>query len=305
MGIQEQWAPMYITQMADLQKYAYDKRIEVNFDSEKDFTEFLEFAPMQYMATLELMKNGNYRAFWQENSGIILVQFLGNGLCEYLFYTMYHALEHGVANVSAVQAMASQAACRTQKFEFSPPLGTERLTLKAPKRSDAFDIHKAIRDPNIGKAIFSEPVKRLANAEQLIYDFLNSAGYTSWTIRIKDGKEEPFVGMIWIHNIHWKIKRCFMDFFIVPEHQRQGFASESVNRVFQQCFDVWNFKKICVAIRSDDKGANEAVSKIGFDWEAELKDDIEVWGEVASVSRYFKLKKDWDDNAPPVDTKRE
>lgn len=79
--------PAYQSRIRELQADGATDGVMLNAASEKDFWHFVNSPPAAGKGSLVLLDNGNLRALWKgEGPGQLGVQFLGDGMAEYVIF---------------------------------------------------------------------------------------------------------------------------------------------------------------------------------------------------------------------------
>lgn len=154
---------------------------------------------------------------------------------------------------------------------------TERLTLRAIKKSDAKNI-KYLLKPEIEN--FSGPYMP-HNVKQLKQHVDRIRGNTTWGITLNNGS---FIGDIGVFSVV-ENKIGEIAWYIDPAYWNQGYAFESANAVLQHCFESLGFIRISAQISADNYFSRNLAEKLGFELHAILP-QANLGGKITDIAYY-------------------
>lgn len=99
-----------------------------------------------------------------------------------------------------------------------------------------------------------------------------------------DNEKVGLVELVEIDHIH---RRAEFQIIIDPAHQGRGHAARAAQLAVDYAFCALNLYKLYLVVDKENKKAMHIYEKIGFEWEAELKEEVFVNGEYRDVVRMY------------------
>lgn len=181
---------------------------------------------------------------------------------------------------------------------------SSRIRLRPLEKDDLMFVHRLNNNANVMRYWFEEPYEAYVELEDLYGKHIHDQSERRF-ITEADQNRVGLVELVEINHIH---RRAEFQIIIDPNHQGQGFASEAAMLAMDYAFCVLNLNKLCLIVDKENDKAMHIYTKLGFEIEAELKDEFFVNGEYRSVIRMcifqpeFLLRyKNKNDGGAPLD----
>ena len=116
--------------------------------------------------------------------------------------------------------------------------------------------------------------------------------HISFTIYHKEDKKP--IGNVGLSRINW-FNRWANAFAFIGEKEYWGknIATEATKLILRYAFEELNLHKISAGAAINNIGSWSVAEKVGFTYEATLKDEFYVDGKYIDTKRYYILKDDW------------
>jgi RimJ/RimL family protein N-acetyltransferase len=147
-------------------------------------------------------------------------------------------------------------------------LRTPRLLLRPPEQKDAETLLRLMSDARISTYLAWEPHKSLQETVELI-TALNSAQASGkgfhWIIE-NQGNTVGLTSIIdvWWQHRCWTLNRAELAYWISPDAQGRGFATEAATAVMKLAFTRLSFNKLRVYHAAENAISGRVVAKLGF-----------------------------------------
>lgn len=147
-------------------------------------------------------------------------------------------------------------------------LRTPRLVLRPLEQKDAEALALLMADSRISTYLAWEPHKNLQETAAMI-TVLNSAQASGkgfhWIVE-HQGHAVGLVSIIDVWRKHrcWTLNRAELAYWIAPEAQGRGVATEAATAVIDFAFSRLNFNKLRVYHAADNAISGRVVAKLGF-----------------------------------------
>lgn len=172
---------------------------------------------------------------------------------------------------------------------------TERIVLRPPLEVDDEKLFELMAEPRITKFLTWEPHQNLDTTKAVTNGLRNSidtdAGY-HWCI-ILDGVVIGLISLIDVKRTirTWTLNRAELSYWISPDYQGKGFATESAKSILKFGFEKLNFNKIIVAHAEENTASKSICKKLGFTQYALEHDAFEKNGKWHNLIWYELLNK--------------
>lgn len=163
---------------------------------------------------------------------------------------------------------------------------SERLILKPLELDDLKVVQSWINNEDI--SFFNGSRLPVSMYEQKIWyeRIINDAN----SKRLIIYNDENSVGLVSLHHIDFRNRKCEVGIYLHPDFQNNGFARESLNMVIQFAFCELNIRKIIAKIISFNVNSIKLFEKLGFKQEATLREEIFSNGKYFDLYVYSKFK---------------
>ena len=117
---------------------------------------------------------------------------------------------------------------------------------------------------------------------------------TDVMLEILHKKDNKPIGVAGLSHINWFNRNANLHLVLgEPEYWGQDIAPEVSNLLIDYGFEELNLHKIYVGIYSPNKRSLRAAEKVGFKYEATLREQIYIKGEYVNEIKFAIFKKDW------------
>lgn len=172
-------------------------------------------------------------------------------------------------------------------------LNSNRLQLEEPTIKDTAFYRKAFSYNSVWKYISTFKISEKNIQEKI----------TKYTTAIETDKamiwkivfENNEVGIISLHNWDADNKKAEIGYFILPNYQRKGIVSESIEMVINFAFGNHFLNRIEAIVYNNNNASNKTIVKNGFTQEAVLREYFNVRGVYTDIYLYSLLKKEWEE----------
>lgn len=172
-------------------------------------------------------------------------------------------------------------------------LTTSRLTLQAPQPGDAEGLWPHVTDPRISTFLAWEPHQdrgeTVAMIESLIQAQFAGQGF-HWVVRHVDGII-GLVSLIDVRRTHraWTWNRAELAYWITPDAQGRGFATEAAEAVIRFAFGTLALHKLAVYHAADNPPSSRVVEKLGFRHVGDEREAFSKHGQWHDLRHYEML----------------
>jgi RimJ/RimL family protein N-acetyltransferase len=181
-------------------------------------------------------------------------------------------------------------------------LETSRLTLEPPSAADVDALWPHVTDPRITTFLAWEPHQERSQTESMI-DALAKAQMAGsgfhWIVR-NAGRTMGLVSLIDVRRVHraWTWNRAELAYWIAPEAQGHGFATEASREILRFAFGPLAFHKIIVYHAMDNPPSGRVVQKLGFRHVGDEREAFFKNGQWHDLCHYEMLESDFPDTSP-------
>lgn len=140
---------------------------------------------------------------------------------------------------------------------------TERLILRAPKKTDAKAFYNYAKKSTIGPLAGWLPHESITHSKIILNDFIKTEDV--WVINIKPSNQ--MVGSISLkfRNIEEAIKGiCEIGYALDDTYWNQGYISEAVTAILDVAFNKYDVKKVIAGHDISNKASQRVILKHGF-----------------------------------------
>lgn len=177
-------------------------------------------------------------------------------------------------------------------FTEFPVLQTERLILREIKKEDAPQLLILRSDPEVLRYVDKEPMRTLAEAEELIERIRDSFVKTdgiSWAINLKGSNELIALAGLW--RIIKEHHRAEIGYTLLPEYWNLGLMSEALKAIIDFGFNSMKLHSIEANINPDNKASIRTAEKMGFVREAYFRENYYFQGQFLDSAIYSLLNR--------------
>lgn len=161
-------------------------------------------------------------------------------------------------------------------------LSSDRLSLRPVKPADYEFLARQWNTPMIRHGTNRQYPLTHSDIESFIED-------TEATVHFLPCVDGSPVGFLWLFNIDGVARRAEIGYWISPEEQTQGYATEAAELGVQYAFDERNLNKVMARIFEGNEGSMRVLEKLGFEQEGCLQDQYYVAGQYVDTYLYGLL----------------
>ena len=190
--------------------------------------------------------------------------------------------------------MAGDNMLRDKIFEKFPELETERLYLRELKLDDAEDLFKVFSNPKVMKYYNLYPFDSLAQAKELIKNYLEAfeeKRVLRWGLEHKE--KEQLIGSCGIYDWREQFCRATIGYELGTQYWEQGFMSEALTEVIRFGFRRMRLNRIQALVEPPNAASQQLLTSIGFQKEGLLRDYMFYKGEYKDLVMYSLLREDF------------
>jgi len=155
------------------------------------------------------------------------------------------------------------------------------VRLRPLERDDLAFVHRLNNNASVMRYWFEEPYEAFVELQDLYDKHIHDQSERRFIV---ESEQTPrgLVELVEIDHIH---RRAEFQIIIDPAHQGQGYAVESAKMAMDYAFSVLNLYKLYLIVDKENDIAIHIYTKLGYEVEAELKNEFFVNGEYRSVVR--------------------
>jgi RimJ/RimL family protein N-acetyltransferase len=102
------------------------------------------------------------------------------------------------------------------------------------------------------------------------------------------------VGEAFLFDLHEASGNVELGYWIDPDHQGNGYATETVELVLDYCFDERRLHKVNARVLAFNEGSKHVLEKVGFRSEGRRREDFYVDGEYVDADLYGITAAEWE-----------
>jgi diamine N-acetyltransferase len=173
-------------------------------------------------------------------------------------------------------------------------MNTPMIRIRPLEKEDLRFVHVLNNTATIMRYWFEEPYEAYVELLDLYEKHIHDQGERRFIVECANEKV-GLVELVEIDHIH---RRAEFQIIIDPAYQGLGHAVQATQLAMDYAFCVLNLYKLYLIVDKKNQKAIHIYQKIGFEWEAELKEEFFVHGEYRDAVRmcifqtkYVKQKK--------------
>lgn len=184
-------------------------------------------------------------------------------------------------------------------FARLPVVETERLILRKMRMSDAADVHRYAKDPEVARHVLWEAHRSLwetrAYIRFLLYQYRNGDP-GSWAIVLRESGK--VIGTIGYMNYFPDNATVEVGYSLSREHWGKGLMTEALCAVIGETFRVLQLHRIEAMHFTDNPASGRVMEKCGMTHEGHMRERICCKGVFRDVEMWGILRKDWERSHP-------
>lgn len=159
----------------------------------------------------------------------------------------------------------------------------DRLALRTVEPEDYDFLHRHWNDPAIRRGF----ARHDPRTREEIATFVEDADDSTHFLASCDG--DP-VGFAWLFAIDDVAGRAELGYWVAPDEQDAGYATEIATLAVQYAFDERGLHKVSARVLDWNDASRRVLEKLGFEREGRLRDHYFVDGEYVDADRYALLE---------------
>ena len=180
-------------------------------------------------------------------------------------------------------------------FSRLPVIETSRLTLRKMRMSDAADVHRYAKDPEVARHVLWEAHRSIFDTRAyirfLLYQYRNGQP-GSWGVVLKETGR--VVGTIGYMNYSQEHATVEVGYSLSREHWGHGLMPEALAAVIDETFRVLPIHRIEAMHFTDNPASGRVMQKCGMTHEGHMRERICCKGVFRDVEMWGILRKDWE-----------
>lgn len=183
---------------------------------------------------------------------------------------------------------------RDKIFATFPELETKRLQLRELKLNDAEDLFEVFSNPKVMKYYNLYPFDSLAQAKELIRNYLDAFAEQKllrWGLEHKE--KEKIIGSCGIYDWHQSFCRATIGYELGTRYWEQGFMSEALTEVIRFGFRQMRLNRIQALVEPPNDASRQLLTSLGFQEEGLLRNYMFYKGEYRDLVMYSLLREDF------------
>lgn len=174
---------------------------------------------------------------------------------------------------------------------FFKNLETNNLILKNITKSDYLDLYNYLSKEEVSKSLETEPLKTEEDALVLINKILKNSIYgksMKWGVYLKENSE--LIGLVGYNNIDSRNRKCSIGYEMESDYWKNGYGFEMVTEIIKYAFDDLCLHRIEAEVLIGNNTFTRLLSKLGFEKEGTLKQNIFMEGSFFDTEIYSLIK---------------
>ncbi|WP_439027461.1 GNAT family N-acetyltransferase [Haloarchaeobius sp. DT45] len=164
----------------------------------------------------------------------------------------------------------------------------DRLSLRSVEPTDLDFLRQYQNDPALRSRLTRAFPQTIADAES----FLNSVTVRENLAFVALDEDDDRVGFVALFDVEHVPGRARLGYWVVPESQGQGYATEMVALVVDYAFDELRLHKVTADTLADNVESQRVLEKLGFEREGVLREHEYIDGEYVDSHLYACLRSD-------------
>ena len=175
-----------------------------------------------------------------------------------------------------------------------PDLETDRLKLRAVKKSDLMDIYEYSVNPKTSEFLMWTPHVNLEYTKKFIEIVLakyKSGDYHDWAIVLKDRKK--MIGTCGFTRIDAENSVAEIGYVLNPTYWGEGLATEAAKRVIKFAFEELGVNRVEAKFMFGNEASLKVMFKAGMKFEGYQRESLFVKGKYRTIGIASILKREY------------
>jgi RimJ/RimL family protein N-acetyltransferase len=165
-----------------------------------------------------------------------------------------------------------------------PFLRGERVTLRPVEPADYDFVARHWNDAEIRHGF----ARHSPHTRERIAEFVESDD----AVHLLPCREGAPVGYLWLFGVDDVARRAELGYWIAPDNQGRGLATETVRLGVRYAFDERGLNKVTARVFDWNTASQRVLEKLGFEREGHLRDHYYVDGEFVDAYLYSRFADD-------------
>ena len=169
-------------------------------------------------------------------------------------------------------------------FSHIPTLGTDRLTLRGMRVSDAADMYEYACRPSVTEYLTWEPHTDPEETRQyLTYvgQRYRTGDFYDWSVVDKDSGR--MIGTCGFTSFNCPADSAEIGYVLNPAFQGQGLATEAVRRVLQFGFEELHLHRIEAHFIKGNDASRRLMERVGMTFEGYARESMKIKGKYRTI----------------------
>ena len=192
---------------------------------------------------------------------------------------------------------AQEPSTPAEFFARLPVVETERLTLRKMRMSDAADVHRYAKDPEVARHVLWDAHTSIFDTRAyirfLLYQYRNGLP-GSWGIVHKGTGR--VIGTIGYMSYHADNALVEVGYSLSREYWGQGLMTEALAAVLGETFRTLKLNRVEALHFTDNPASGRVMAKCGMQHEGHLRSRVYCKGAFRDVEMWGILRSDWEKN---------
>lgn len=186
-------------------------------------------------------------------------------------------------------------------FARLPAVETPRMTLRKARMSDAQDIYRYAKDPEVARHVLWDAHTSVFETRSyvrfLIYQY-RTAQPGSWVIQLREtGRVIGTIGYMGYNRDNATVE---VGYSLSQEYWGQGLMTEALSAVIDETFLTLELHRIEAMHFTDNPASGRVMEKCGMRHEGHMRERINCKGTFRDVEMWAILRKDWKPKHPDI-----
>ena len=173
------------------------------------------------------------------------------------------------------------------------PIRTERLVLRALTVDDLDDHWRLVRDPQVVRYLYEEPMDRAdaaAHLEKRLVAELPAEG--EW-VNLAVECEGTYLGEVGVCLRSADHRQCEVGYVFLPEASGHGYATEATAAMVSLAFSALGAHRVVGRLDERNEASARVLARLGMRREAHLRENEFVKGEWTDELVYAITEEEW------------
>lgn len=165
----------------------------------------------------------------------------------------------------------------------------ERVTLNTVEEEDLDAFARAQSDPDVRKPLGLVSPRNRDSVEEFFEERISDED-SVWFAVVAD----ELVGAVTLPEVHESRGVGDLSYWLLPEHQGEGYGSEAVSLLLDYAFDELRLHRIRADCYATNEGSIGLLESLGFSQEGRFREAAFLDGTHEDVFRYGLLAREWE-----------